>query len=85
MKKYLQTMLRHEVGNKIQTAKDYFNLLGEKYEDEELIDKSKNVIDEAQNIIEKVEKLKRIDEEEEIQEDHIQKYIKKFYQNITLI
>jgi len=71
-KGFLHTMLRHDVGNKTQTAKGYLRLLKEEYEDEELVDKTIRVINEAQDIIEKVEKLRRLEEEKKTQDIYIQ-------------
>ena len=75
-KKFLHTMLRHDVGNKTQTAKGYLKLLKDKYDDEELIDKTIRVVKEAQDIIEKVEKLRKLEEEKKIRDVYIQPFIK---------
>lgn len=74
-KKFLHTMLRHDVGNKIQTTKGYLKLLEDKYEDDELVYKMMRAINEAQDIIEKVEKLRRVEEEETIRDVYIESLI----------
>jgi len=71
-KKFFHTMLQHDVGNKTQIAKGYLKLLKDKFEEEELIDKTIRVVNEAQNIIEKVEKLRRLEEEKKTQDIYIQ-------------
>lgn len=68
---FLHSLLRHDVRNKLQIAKGYFELLEDfdlPEEGEEYIDKSEKSIDEAVNITQKVRKLRRIDQEEEIGE-----------------
>jgi len=76
-KKFLHTMLRHDVGNKTQTAKGYLKLLKDKYEDEEMIDKTIRVVNEAQDIIEKIEKLRKLEEEKKIHDVYLRPFIKK--------
>lgn len=66
--RFYHTVLRHDVGNKIQTLKGYLTLLKEKYGDEELVDKAKKVLDETRDIIEKVEKLENVEQKREIQD-----------------
>ncbi len=75
-KEFLHTMLRHDVGNKTQTAKGYQQLLKKKYEEEEFIDKTIKVLNEAQEIIEKVENLRKIEEEQELRDFYIHPLIK---------
>ncbi|MBS3781158.1 MAG: PAS domain S-box protein [Candidatus Thermoplasmatota archaeon] len=75
-KKFLHTMLGHDVGNKTQTAKGYLKLLKEKYGEEELIDKSIRAVNEAQDIIEKIEDLRKVEEQEKIRKMYVQPLIK---------
>ncbi|MFW5946466.1 MAG: PAS domain S-box protein [Candidatus Natronoplasma sp.] len=67
-KEFLHSMICHDVGNKTQIAKAYLKLLKETYEDEELVDKTVKVINQTQEIIEKVDKLRRVEEQENIRE-----------------
>ena len=67
---FLHSLLRHDVGNKAQIARGYLDLM-EKNSDsqtelEEYREKAKQAIIAAQRMIEKVRKLRKIDEEEEI-------------------
>ncbi len=65
-KRFLHSMICHDVGNKTQIAKGYLKLLKETYEDEELLDKTVKVINQTQEIIEKVDKLRSVEEQENI-------------------
>ncbi|MEF8832254.1 MAG: PAS domain S-box protein [Candidatus Thermoplasmatota archaeon] len=76
-KRFLHTMLRHDVGNKTQTAKGYQKLLKKEYEGEELVDKTIKVLNEAQEIIEKVEKLRKIEEQQDIRDVYPSSIIKR--------
>lgn len=68
---FLHSLLRHDVRNKAQLAKGYLELLEESCEDdiqEDYILKASRSVKEAEEIINKVSKLRKIEEEEEIKD-----------------
>jgi len=68
---FLHSLLRHDVRNKAQLAKGYLELLEESCTDEierDYIYKASRSVKEAEEIINKVSKLRKIEEEEEIKD-----------------
>jgi len=76
--KFLHSILRHDVKNKLQVAKGYLQLIEEgKVDIKEYSEKITKSIDSADDIIKKVRTLQRIEEEEEVIETDLKETIEK--------
>lgn len=77
----LHSLLRHDVGNKLQIANGYFTLLEDfgdfSEETEKMIDKTKDAIRSGEEIIQKIRKLRKIDTEDEVRMRDINTAIEK--------
>ncbi len=63
---FLHSLLRHDVGNKTQIAKGYLELMRNKYEDEDFIDKTIDAINRTQEIIDKINQIRKVGRKEEL-------------------
>jgi len=74
-KRFLHEILRHDVSNRFQSIKGYLKLLKDKYEDEDLIVKSKKIVENTQRMIDKIEKLREVEEQDDIYEIDVKRII----------
>ncbi len=72
---FLHSLLRHDVGNKTQIAKGYLELMKNKFEDDDFVQKTINAIDKTQEIIDKINQIRKIDRKEDLGKINVNKIL----------
>jgi len=82
--RFLHSLLRHDIKNKIQVTKGYLHLMKDfdmKDKVEEYLKKANESLNDEENLIDKISYLRKIDEKDEIVDVNLKKYIDKSIEN----
>ncbi|MFP4051302.1 MAG: ATP-binding protein [Thermoplasmata archaeon] len=82
--RFLHSLLRHDIKNKIQITKGYLQLMDDVDSKDEFMDslnKAKESLDEEENLIDKISYLREIDEKDEVSSVNLKTYIEKGIDN----
>ncbi|MFW6197197.1 MAG: ATP-binding protein, partial [Thermoplasmatota archaeon] len=82
--RFLHSLLRHDIKNKIQVTKGYLQLMENVDSKDELMDflnKAKESLKEEENLIDKISYLRKIDEKDEVSSVNLKTYIEKGIDN----
>ncbi len=84
--KFLHSLLRHDVKNKLQITKGYLRLMEDldlPEEGMELLNKARRSLEEEEDLIDKIKELREVDRKDEIETVELDKYIKKGIEDVS--